>query len=61
MKNQSFFNSIQDTVEVIKIDDSDDSDIEVQTNPFNKGEKKILGQKLIRITKVKKTKKKKTH
>ena len=42
MKNQKLF-SIQDTVEVIKIDDSDDSDIEVQTNPFNKGEKKNSG------------------
>lgn len=42
-KSKAFFNSIQDTVEVIKIDDSDDSDIEVQTNPFNKGEKKNSG------------------
>ena len=28
---------------MIKIDDSDDSDIEVQANPFNKGEKENSG------------------
>ena len=39
-KSKAFFKSIQDTVEVIKIDDSDDSDIEDQNNPFNKDKKK---------------------